>query len=167
MNHLLNICNINGAEGYSITSNGKVTKLSNGKEMSQFLDKDGYPYVLLTVGGKRKKYMVHRLVALEFIENPKQKPQVNHKDGNKTNNNADNLEWVTNAENQYHSRYVLGNTTGYADRAVVCVETKQTYKSTRDAWRKTGINYCHISECASQKRKSAGGFRWRYAEGNI
>jgi hypothetical protein len=56
----------------------------------------------LTVAVRKKSYSVHRLVAMAWIENPNESPQVNHKDGNKQNNHADNLEWVTNLENLRH-----------------------------------------------------------------
>ena len=164
MKHYGDVSKINGAEQYSVSRDGTVVKLSNGKAMAQYTDKDGYLYVFLTVNKKRNKYRVHRLVAKAFIPNPENKPQVNHKSGVKTDNSIGNLEWVTTSENQYHSRYVLGNVTGFRDKAVICKETQKRYKTTRDAWRATGINYCHISECASNKRKSAGGFQWEYTE---
>ena len=54
----------------------------------------------------------------------------------------------------------LGNQTGFHDVPIVCIETGKTYKSTRDAWRATGVGYSHISECANGKRKTAGGYHW-------
>lgn len=134
------------------------------KALPKYKRNDGYEYVQISCGGARKKFSVHRLVAEAFLENPNNLPQVNHIDGNKRNNSVDNLEWVNNSSNQFHSRYVLGNTTGFKDRPIICIETGELFVSTRDAWRKKGVNYCHISECASGKRKSAGGFKWRYAE---
>ena len=68
-----------------------------------------YYRVGLMVGDKHKWLLVHRLVALAFLENPKNKPQVNHKDNNGLNNNLDNLEWVNNSENQIH-RFKLSGT---------------------------------------------------------
>lgn len=130
--------------------------------LTQYTDKDGYKYVVVRHNKKRNKYLVHRLIAENYIDNPNKFPQVNHKDGNKSNNNIDNLEWVTSSENQLHSRYVLGNVTGFADTPVECIETGKVYKSTRDAWRDTNAGYSHISECASGKRKTAGGYHWRY-----
>ena len=63
-----------------------------------------YLAVSLSNGGKVRSIRIHRLVAEAFIPNPSNKPQVNHKDGNKANNAASNLEWSTNSENQLHAR---------------------------------------------------------------
>ena len=72
---------------------GKILKLSKPK----------YPLATLSHNGKIKHISVHRLVALAFIPNPENKPQVNHIDGNTTNNNVSNLEWATRSENQSHA----------------------------------------------------------------
>lgn len=124
----------------------------------------GYEYVEISNNGVRKKYSVHRLVAMAFYENPNNFPQVNHIDGNPSNNKANNLEWVSGSDNQLHSRYILGKETGFKDKPVVCIDSGEEFISTRDAWRKTGINYSHICECARGKRKTAGGFKWGYVE---
>lgn len=73
-----------------------------GHLLKQHIGVKGYSYVPLAKDAKSKLYKVARLVALNFIPNPENKPQVNHKDGNKLNNNVDNLEWVTNKENNNH-----------------------------------------------------------------
>lgn len=134
------------------------------KPLAKHKRKGGYEYVEVSINGERKKIAVHRLVANAFCENPKNLPQVNHIDGNPSNNKAENLEWVSGSSNQMHSRYVLGNVTGFKDTPIVCLDTGEEFVSTRDAWRKTGVSYSHISECASGKRKTAGGYRWGYAE---
>ena len=104
-------------EGYefrfSISSLGRVksrprvnkkTGLSSKKNefYYQRLGKNGYYSVGLWKNNKEKRFSVHRLVALHFIPNPNNKPQVNHIDGNKLNNNASNLEWTTPSENAKH-----------------------------------------------------------------
>ena len=76
--------------------------VSRERIMKQRSDKDGYQLVDLHNQGNVVTFKVHRLVAEAFIENPQEKPQVNHKDGNRANNLLQNLEWVTDSENKYH-----------------------------------------------------------------
>jgi hypothetical protein len=132
------------------------------RKLPKYKRKGGYEYVEVSTNGVKQNLSVHRLVATAFHKNPNNYPQVNHIDGDPSNNKADNLEWVSGSDNQIHSRYSLGNVTGFKDKPVVCIDTGEEFLSTRDAWRKTGINYSHISECASGKRKTAGGFKWGY-----
>lgn len=73
------------------------------KALKTRLDKDGYVVVTIYLDGKRYDKKVHRLVAEAFIPNPKNKPEVNHKNGIKTKNHKSNLEWVTGSENLYHA----------------------------------------------------------------
>lgn len=68
----------------------------------------GYMIQTLVIDGKSKRIPIHRLVAMVYIENPESKPWVNHKDGNKSNNHVDNLEWTTISENHKHAYDVLG-----------------------------------------------------------
>ena len=143
----------------TISENGEVFN-ARGKRMAQYTDKYGYKYIVSREHHKRTKIMVHRLVAMAYLPEIEEKTQINHKDGDKANNNVKNLEWVTNAENQTHSRYVLNNETGFKDVPVRCIETKAIFRSTREAWRNMGISYCHISECVNGKRKTAGGYHW-------
>ena len=81
--------------------NGK--RLVKGQILKQQIDRYGYCRVHCYLNGKGRNYQVHRLVALSFIPNLENKPQVNHKDGNKQNNRIDNLEWSTNKENVEHA----------------------------------------------------------------
>lgn len=67
------------------------------------LGRSGYFCVSLNKEGKRNEYLLHRLIAIAFIPNPLNLPEVNHKDGNKLNNNIDNLEWCTHKENVIHA----------------------------------------------------------------
>lgn len=87
--------------GYRIYNTGVVT--NNLRELKQETDHRGYNRVSFSVRGYTFHYLVHRLVALAFIPNPENKREVNHKNGNKSNNHVDNLEWVTRQENINHA----------------------------------------------------------------
>lgn len=98
---------IEGYEGkYQVSNKGRVKALNFKRTSKEKIIKEannkGYKAVKLWKFGKRKSYLVHRLVALSFIPNPKKLPQINHKDEDKLNNNADNLEWCTQFYNNIY-----------------------------------------------------------------
>lgn len=105
-----------GYEGlYKVSSYGKVMSLKKNlfgkyvdceKLLTPSEDKDGYLRLSLVKDKKEKKFMVHRLVAMAFIDNPENLPQINHKDEIKTNNSVDNLEWCTE---EYNCNYGTRN----------------------------------------------------------
>lgn len=78
---------------YAITEDGNVWSYRNNRFIKSFLRKNGYMQVLLVKDGTKKSWKVHRLVALTYIPNPNNYPEVNHKDENRINNCVDNLEW--------------------------------------------------------------------------
>ena len=90
-------------ENYTIDEFGNVRNIKTQKYLKGALNGKGYLRVELHNNKKIKKFFIHRLVAEYFISNPLNKEQVNHKDGNKLNNNVENLEWVTNQENRNHA----------------------------------------------------------------
>ena len=99
-----------GYEGlYLVSNQGNIKSLPrNGtckqpKNLKMHLGNRGYYVVTLSKNNIRKKFLVHRIVASAFIDNPKNLPQINHKDGNKINNNIENLEWITPYDNIRHS----------------------------------------------------------------
>lgn len=95
-----------GYEEYQIDTDGNVYN-KNGTLKVVSKNKRGYYIVTLCVNGKLRYFSVHVLVARQFIPNPENLPQVNHKDGNRINNNVDNLEWCTAKQNARHSFDIL------------------------------------------------------------
>ena len=99
-------------DSYAVSNYGHVRsldrfirgKLFEGKILKVRVQKDGYLRVALCENSNKKLVGVHRLVAMHFINNRYNKPEVNHIDENKLNNRADNLEWVTPKENTAHSQ---------------------------------------------------------------
>lgn len=126
-----------GYEGfYEVSSIGKIrskdryvnatngsTQLKKGIILKSPIDKYGYHKIKLSKYGKVKDFTVHRLVALNFVKNIFNKPQVNHKDGNKLNNKVDNLEWMTISEQSIHAyKYNLKSKTGIKNSMVKLTE---------------------------------------------
>ena len=92
---------IYGYEGkYQVSNYGRIRSV---KILKPCKSSFGYYRVGFSENGKIKSFSVHRLVALSFVPNPERKKEVNHMDGDKTNNRADNLEWVTQSENIQHA----------------------------------------------------------------
>jgi hypothetical protein len=96
---------IEGTNGeYQVSDTGLVKTTKTGRILRPAVSRHGYERVCLFKMDQERRYRVHRLVAMAFIPNPENLPQVNHKDGNKRNNHVSNLEWVTNEENMHHAK---------------------------------------------------------------
>ena len=155
-------------DGYSVTDCGEVYSKKTKRFLKQFPNHKGYLQVCLMVDGKKKTVKVHRLVAVAFVPNPDKKPQVNHKDGNKQNNHAKNLEWCTNSENQTHSYRVIGNENhggGGGKTPVMCIETEKVYCSMSEAAKETGTYAQNINRVCRNGFGTAAGLHWKYING--
>lgn len=166
--------------GYTISTEGEVVSYKGSKPrvLKQGLNTKGYPQI--SIGNPIKTTRIHRLVALAFIDNPHNKPQVNHKDGNKQNNNIDNLEWATNGDNQIHA-FAHGlnkphkgelnyQYSGDHDNCKVVEQLDLNgnviaeFKSLAIAGRSLNKGYSTISKCCNGKGETAYGFKWRFKQ---
>lgn len=174
-----------GYEGlYEVSNTGKVKSLFRYKKvLKPSITRNGYCIAELFKNKTGKMMSVHRLVAMAFVPNPNNLPQVNHIDENKCNNCVENLEWcsakynmnfgtskIRRAKNTDYTKPV------YAENArkngkKVCKPVAQftksgefvrSYESGKEAHRETGINHSHILECCAEKVKTAGGYVWKY-----
>lgn len=162
---------IEGYEGlYQISSLGNIRSFyphnfRKGDKLLTFKN-CGYRRAVLYKDGKLTKILVHRLVAKAFIPNPLGKPYVNHKDGNRSNNSVENLEWVTQQENVVDG---VKRGTVQICKAVKARMTPvkqftvdgryiRTYESQAEAKKATGAKNIHL--VCSGKRNLSGGFKW-------
>ena len=167
---------VSGYEGlYQVSNLGTIKSAENRSNHKKSIimkqcDVCGYMCVVLTKNSKQKMLKVHRIVAEAFVENFFNKPQVNHIDGNKHNNNAENLEWVTTSENIRHAfnNGLNRPQKGKANRRSLPVEkldldgnVLDTYDGIREAERYTGIPHSNISNCCKGIYKTAGGYKWK------
>ncbi|AEQ60429.1 HNH endonuclease [Acanthamoeba polyphaga mimivirus] len=160
---------IEGFEKYMVSNFGNVKNINTDKILSQS-NRGGYFSVYLKpkdIDAQQKK--IHRLVALTFVKNkdPENKKVVNHINGDKLDNRAENLEWVTASENVQHA--VDNNLITVTKRAVIQCNLKtgkkiKEFESVTDASNETGISTGHICDAANGKWKQAGGFAWKYSK---
>jgi hypothetical protein len=178
---------IKGYEDYYEVSNfGRIKSLNRvvgdrvrielpERIMKMSKNEAGYWMVDLYKKSKRTTNRVHRLVAEAFIPNPKNKPQVNHKDSNRANSCVSNLEWCTPSENTQHG-YDFGNLTGYWSGRLgyenksskpiiqrsISGDFIREFAGQMEAERSTGIFQANIGKVCRGERNHAGGFLWEF-----
>lgn len=176
--------NIDGFENlYKISTYGRIKSLGNGKSTNSTTKQErilktnysstGYEKAKLFKNGKRHYFSIHRLVALNFLSNDLNKKEVNHKDGNKQNNNVSNLEWVTASENQLHAfKHGLQKSKMGKDH-IQSKSIKQldlngnlirTFESINQVKRELGFNSYGIIKCCKKEKRyrTAYKYKWEY-----
>ena len=150
---------------YMVSKDGFVWDNKNQRLLSKNYTSNGY--IQCSVDGKNK--LVHRLVAKAFIPNPENKSQVNHKDANKSNNYAKNLEWCTPQENMTHVRE---NRLYPATRSIAILEGNKVIKvfnSIKQCVDELGLNRGNVSGCCTGRLNRTGGYKIReydFIDGN-
>ena len=147
---------------YSVSDAGEVRNDKTGRILRLAKMSDGYLGVCL-LGEKQRTMSVHRLVATAFIPNPDNKRDINHINGDKMDNRAENLEWCTHAENVRHAVAVLGASHKKKERTgILCVETGVVYPSAKAAGDAVHRSDMMIRKCLYGKSRTAAGYHWKY-----
>lgn len=167
---------IPGFPNYQVSNLGNVKNKKRDKLKEPGYDKNGYLKVDLYKNSKRTTRKIHRLVADAFLPKDPKRTDINHKDGNKHNNQAINLERCTKSENMKHayktglekphaSYGMLGKknpNAGRPKRAIRVIETGQVFKSISECERLLGLSNKHINDCLRGRQKSHGGYHFEY-----
>lgn len=163
---------------YWVSDEGQIISLGNDKTRKTKIlkaskNRNGYLKIMLCKNGKKKMYLIHRLVAEAFIPNPDNLPQVNHKsEMDKTDNRVECLEWCDNKYNinfgTRNQRVAEKNTNGKRSKPVLQYDLEgnfiKEWPSTMEVERKMGFLNQNISTCCQGKYKQSYGYVWMYKE---
>lgn len=149
---------IDGLENqYAISTKGRVRNIRTGRILAGTYNNDGYKYVIL----KGKGHTVHRLMALTFLDNPNNLPQVNHIDEDKRNNDISNLEWCSKSDNVSHSIHNQYCKIKQLDKDGNLI---RIWDSIKQIECELGYFMSNIVNACKGKRRSAYNFQWQYLD---
>lgn len=171
-------------DGYEVSNTGLVRSIDRwiiksatgklvfyrGRILKTQIDKRGYERVRISINGSKTTLKVHRTVAIAFIKNPTNLSQVNHKDGNKTNNHVDNLEWMNNSENQLHAISTGLKEVFFSTKAIAFTGSVEVYDKNKNLvttlagnkeMKDFGLDFRLVSACILGKRKTHKGFSFK------
>lgn len=155
-------------KNYMVSNIGNIYSKKSKKILKPYLTRKGYLRIMLS---NKKRYVIHRLVAEAFIPNIKNKPQVNHIDGNKLNNCVDNLEWCTQSENMQHAlktklKIMPKGKEVYNARSILQFDTNGNFVKEWDCISEAQreLHLYHISDCCYGKRNKCGNYLWKFKE---
>ena len=165
-----------GYEGlYQVSNLGRVKSLTRKNVKQDRLltptNNNGYYCVSLLKNKKRKFCLIHRLVAKTFVENPDNKKEVNHIDGNKKNNRANNLEWCTPSENIIHAYKEKLKKPVCLNKQIKQLDMEgnliKIWSSVKEAGEHFNTSPTNITKCLTGKQKTAKGYKWLFVEKKI
>lgn len=162
--------NLFGSE-YYVYKNGDIKNAKSKRKLKPYLSSGNYLYIIVATNkGKRKHHIrVHRLVAKAFIPNPNNYKCVNHIDGNKLNNNVDNLEWCDYSQNIKHAynnglMKSGGKTKTKVNQYDLNGKFIKTWNSMSEIEKEFNVSHSAIRFCCLNKIKTCKGYIWRYAD---
>jgi hypothetical protein len=162
---------IPGYDPYSVSVDGVVFNTKTQNTVKSYLNKFGYRVIVLSVKGKPISTTIHKLVATAYIPNTLERKEINHKNGIKTDNRVENLEWCTRSENIKHAvnsglLKVKNGYEHYMSRPILQFTKEDVFikewPSALQIQKELGFKQANISKVCNGNRRLASGFKWKF-----